>query len=1189
MAQCDALPGCVLVWSDEFDGAAVDTSKWTFQLGDGSEVGLPGGWGNNELQYYQAENATVAGGFLTITAKEESVGGLDYTSARMRSLGKGDWTFGRMEMRAKMPIGQGFWPAFWMLSSDTSIYGPWAASGEIDIVEYIGSEPDKIFGTIHYGASFPGNIFTGTDYFLPSGTFNDDFHVFAIEWEFGEIRWYIDGMLYATQNNWFSTGGPFPAPFDVDFHLLLNLAVGGNLPGPPDGTSVFPQEYVIDYVRVYQQPNDPPMVAITSPTAGDMITPGDDLTITVSATDDGAIQNVQFLQDNAVLGEDMTAPYEFTVPSVAAGCYTLKARARDDGGKLSSSDPVDIMVGPGCPQAPYLMTPTSIPGTIEAENYDLGGQGVAYNDVDASNNGGAYRPAEGVDLEGTTDAGFGFNVGWTVPGEWIEYQVDVTAGTYDVQVRAASAVAGGTLHLEFDGVDKTGPITVDGTGGWQNWITFTVEDVELDAGVQTMRLSVDSGEFNVNKITIDVPEPPDPGGPIVFDDMEQGGWFFFNGSVGGGGGGANAVDLPPEDGGLFSLETGWGSGGVPGFFGGFGSTNPVDLTGATHFSFWINPDADQDYTLEINLQEDDNGDDAINAPDDDEFQFNCVVSPTGPCAVAGGGWQLVTIPLADFFDDNSFLFGGNGDLDPVPTSAGGNGQLINVVFAVIGNSGSDATFRTDYWTFGGPAAPSLAVFDDFEDGDSSDWGFFGGNAAGGGGGVLADRPKEGAFYFSTGWGGQGSGSVFYGGAFKNVAEADQLATPLSPWFNVWVLNQSNATVDQYTLEITLREDLDGNGWTNGQEDSFRLDTVFPSSAFDDEWRLVSAPLSGLTSLFTGGDGTFNGKLDEVVIVVAGVEGADGSTVEVDFDYFALTAGGPLIEPTEVVFDDMEHGDPFGNGWFTFGGSVGGGGIDPNFVDLPPIVGGSASLQSGWGSGGVPGFFGGFGRTNPVDTFSTTHFSFWINPDAGQDYLLEINLQDDDNGDGAINPPDDDEFQFNCVVSPTGPCAIAGGGWQLVSIPLADFFDDNSFLFGGNGELDLVSPARGGNGELINIVFAVIGNSGSDATFRTDYWAFTSGSPDSDGDGVADDVDNCTLVANPDQRDTNGDNIGNACDADLNNDCVINPIDLGIMKSVFFGSDPDADLNGDGAVNFVDLGMMKSTFFNPPGPSAAGCN
>jgi beta-glucanase (GH16 family) len=626
-AQCTDLPGCVLVWSDEFDGTEVDPGKWTFQLGDGTEVGLPPGWGNNELQYYQAENATVAGGLLTITARQESVAGYDYTSARLRSLGKGDWTFGRMEMRARMPIGQGFWPAFWMLPSDTSIYGPWAASGEIDIMEYIGSEPGRVFGSIHYGASFPGNVSSSTDYFLPSGTFNDDFHVFAVEWEFGEIRWYVDGMLFATRTDWFSTGGPYPAPFDVDFHLLLNLAVGGNLPGPPDGTSVFPQEYVIDYVRVYQVPNDPPVVEITSPTASDTITPGDDLTITVSATDDGSVQTVQFLQDSAVLGEDTTPPYELAVPSVAAGCYTLRARARDDGGKLASSLPVDIMVGAGCPQAPYRMTPAAIPGTVEAEDYDLGGQGLAYNDADASNNGGAYRPGEGVDLEGTTDAGFGFNVGWTVPGEWIEYAVDVAAGTYDVAVRVASATVGGTLHIELDGVDKTGPISFAGTGGWQSWTTVSAGGVAFDGGVQTMRLAIDAGEFNVNKITIGEPAPP------------------------------------------------------------------------------------------------------------------------------------------------------------------------------------------------GPSSPSLVVFDDFEDGDALDWFFFGGNAAGGGGGVLADRPQEGDYYFSTGWGGQGSASVFYGGFFKNVPEADQLTLPADPWLNVWVLNQSNATVDQYTLEITIREDLDGNGWTNGQEDS----------------------------------------------------------------------------------------------------------------------------------------------------------------------------------------------------------------------------------------------------------------------------------------------------------------------------------------------------------------------------------
>ncbi len=210
--------------------------------------------------------------------------------------------------------------------------------------------------------------------------------------------------------------------------------------------------------------------------------------------------------------------------------------------------------------------------------------------------------------------------------------------------------------------------------------------------------------------------------PTIFDDMEHGdppnnGWFSFPGAVGGGGIGPNSADLPPADGGVYSLESGWGSGGTPGFYGGFGRTNLTDLTGIDHFNFWINPDAGQDYTLEINLQDDDNGNDTIENSEDDEFQFNCVISPTGPCAESGGGWQLISIPLADFFDDNSFLTGGNGVLDAVPASGGGNGQLVNVVIAVIGNSGSDATFRTDYWAFSeGALAIPILIIDDFEDG-----------------------------------------------------------------------------------------------------------------------------------------------------------------------------------------------------------------------------------------------------------------------------------------------------------------------------------------------------------------------------------------------------------------------------------------------------------------------------------------
>jgi beta-glucanase (GH16 family) len=397
-----------------------------------------------------------------------------------------------------------------------------------------------------------------------------------------------------------------------------------------------------------------------------------------------------------------------------------------------------------------------------------------------------------------------------------------------------------------------------------------------------------------------------------------------------------------------------------------------------------------------------------------------------------------------------------------------------------------------------PTAPG-AVFDDFEDGDASDWGFFGGNAAGGGGGAQADRPAEGSSYLSTGWGGNGTDSGFYGGFFKNLPNGSQVALPADPWFNMWVLNQSNATVDSYVLEVTLREDTDGTGWTDGAEDTIGLNTAFSSARFDDDWTLVSAPLSSFFDKGTGGNGTFDGNVDEMVIVVAGVQGVVGSTVELDIDTISFTSGAPAGFD-EVVFDDMEHGNPFGNGWFAFNGAVGGGGIGPN-ADVPPALGGAFSLETGWGSGGTSGFYGGFGRGNPTDISGTEYFNFWIDPNAGQEYTLEINLQDDDDGDGAP----DDEFQFDCAVGVAGACATAGGGWQLVSIPLADFFDDNSFLTGGNGVLDPTPVARGGNGQLVNVVVAVIG-SGSDANFRTDDWTFTSTSPVPSTDIVIDDFE-----------------------------------------------------------------------------------
>jgi beta-glucanase (GH16 family) len=243
-------PNWKLVWSDEFDGSSIDTSKWNFEI-DGK------GGGNGEEEYYtdKPENAHIEDGHLLITAIKD---GTDadgrthrFTSARMTTKDKFSWKYGRFEARIKMPTGRGVWPAFWLMPQD-SAYGGWARSGELDIVEEVGDKPGTAFGTIHYGDKWPGNVHTGDKYILPSGNLSDDFHVYAVEWEEGVIRWYIDGNLYQTQTKWNTTAAPFPAPFDQKFFIILNFAVGGAWPGPPSPDTPFPQSMDVDYVRVYQ-------------------------------------------------------------------------------------------------------------------------------------------------------------------------------------------------------------------------------------------------------------------------------------------------------------------------------------------------------------------------------------------------------------------------------------------------------------------------------------------------------------------------------------------------------------------------------------------------------------------------------------------------------------------------------------------------------------------------------------------------------------------------------------------------------------------------------------------------------------------------------------------------------------------------------------------------------------------------
>ncbi|GLX70186.1 hemoblobin-interacting domain-containing protein [Paenibacillus glycanilyticus] len=254
-----------LVWSDEFDGTGdnldtngVNLDKWSYQLGTGSQYGLTK-WGNNEQQSYEADNVKVEDGKLVITAKKEANGNdVPYTSGRIFTQNTFTKAYGKFEAKLKLPKGQGFWPAFWMMPA-TSEYGTWASSGELDIMEAVGRLPGEVSGTIHYGKTAPGNRYTGNKYNFPSGTDFSGEHVYAVEWEPGEIRWLVDGVVYQTQNNWNSWGidqpakYAYPAPFDKPFYMILNLAVGGNFDGgnmPLDNND---RKMEVDYVRVYDK------------------------------------------------------------------------------------------------------------------------------------------------------------------------------------------------------------------------------------------------------------------------------------------------------------------------------------------------------------------------------------------------------------------------------------------------------------------------------------------------------------------------------------------------------------------------------------------------------------------------------------------------------------------------------------------------------------------------------------------------------------------------------------------------------------------------------------------------------------------------------------------------------------------------------------------------------------------------
>jgi len=418
LAQCRGN----LIFRDEFDGTSLDGTKWTIETGNGCPNLC--GWGNNEKEYYTdlTQNVSVSGGYLNLTARYSPAyaTGSDFTSGKINSKGKFDRTYGRFEAKMKLPSGTGLWPAFWMLPT-SNVYGGWPTSGEIDIMENRGDQNNIVGSTLHYGSAFPNNQYDATSYTLTNGSFMNSFHEYAVEWEPGKMHFYVDGFLVKTETQNPNTLNPASNnsvtwPWDQQFYIILNLAVGGWYSGDPSTSQItaattFPQSLQVDYVRVY----------------------------------------------------DMS---------------------------------------PSATQITYLNNVPDIPGTIEAENYNEGCNGYAYNDSDLGNTGGQYR-SDGVDIEACTDAGGGYDVGWSAAGEWLNYNVNVIAeSTYDFKVRVASNVTGKSMHIEMDGVNVTGSIAVPNTGGWQNWQTVTVSSINLTAGAKLMKVVFDTDGINLNNVTI---------------------------------------------------------------------------------------------------------------------------------------------------------------------------------------------------------------------------------------------------------------------------------------------------------------------------------------------------------------------------------------------------------------------------------------------------------------------------------------------------------------------------------------------------------------------------------------------------------------------------------------------------------------------------------------------------------------
>jgi beta-glucanase (GH16 family) len=446
-----------LVWQDEFTNGI--SSDWVFETG-------AGGWGNNELEYYRPENASTSNGNLVLTAKQESFGGANYTSVRMKTQGKKSWTHGKIEASIAVPSFQGAWPAFWMLGDNISSVG-WPKCGEIDIMEHVNTG-GQINGTVHW-ADANGNQ---ADYGNATTIGNiTGFHLYSIEWTSSYIRWFVDGNQYNEIN--IANGVGSTEEFQRSFFILLNFAIGGNWPGFSIDNNSLPSNMLVDYVRVYQ--DNGVSVAGVATMYKDCNYGGYAVGLPVGN------YNLSDMNARGILNDDISSL------RVSSG-YEVQLfwDANFSGSSIViGADNACLVANGWNDQASSLIVRAATPGfstTIQAENYSA---------------------MLGVQTEGTTDAGGGLDVGYIDQGDWMAYNniTFPTSGTYTIQYRVAS-ISGAKLSCDLNaGSIQLGTANIPATGGWQNWTTIS-QTVTVNAGTYNFGIYAQTGGWNINWFTI---------------------------------------------------------------------------------------------------------------------------------------------------------------------------------------------------------------------------------------------------------------------------------------------------------------------------------------------------------------------------------------------------------------------------------------------------------------------------------------------------------------------------------------------------------------------------------------------------------------------------------------------------------------------------------------------------------------